>query len=45
MRDLDVQILTETTARLLVEANYRIPPDINEEIGAQDPQERPRRSA
>ncbi len=28
MRDLDVRILTETTARLLVEANYRIPPDI-----------------
>ena len=28
MRDLDVQILTETTAQLLVEANYRIPPDI-----------------
>ena len=28
MRDLDVRILTETTARLLVESNYRIPPDI-----------------
>jgi len=28
VRDLDVKILTETTARLLVEANYRIPPDI-----------------
>ena len=28
MRNLDVRILTETTARLLVEANYRIPPDI-----------------
>lgn len=28
MRDLGVKILTETTARLLVEANYRIPPDI-----------------
>ena len=29
MRDLDVRILTETTARLLVEANYRIPPDFS----------------
>lgn len=28
MRTLDVQVLTTTTARLLVEANYRIPPDI-----------------
>src|SRR5688572_23760388 len=28
VRDLDVKILTETTARLLVEANYQIPPDI-----------------
>ena len=28
MRDLDVAILRETTAQLLVEANYRIPPDI-----------------
>jgi fumarate hydratase subunit alpha len=28
MRSLDVKVLTDTTARLLVEANYRIPPDI-----------------
>jgi fumarate hydratase subunit alpha len=28
MRTLDVQLLTDTTARLLVDANYRIPPDI-----------------
>jgi fumarate hydratase subunit alpha len=28
MRTLDVAALTETTARLLVDANYRIPPDI-----------------
>lgn len=28
MRSLDVSLLTETVARLLVEANYRIPPDI-----------------
>jgi len=28
VRDLDVKILTETTARLLVEANDQIPPDI-----------------
>ncbi|PYR38556.1 MAG: fumarate hydratase [Acidobacteria bacterium] len=28
MRTIDVQVLTDTTARLLVDANYRIPPDI-----------------
>jgi fumarate hydratase subunit alpha len=28
MRTLDVRVLTATTARLLVEANYQIPPDI-----------------
>ena len=28
MRTLDVQVLTDTTARLLIESNYRIPPDI-----------------
>jgi fumarate hydratase subunit alpha len=28
MRTLDVQVLTDTTERLLIEANYRIPPDI-----------------
>src|SRR5262245_22171072 len=28
MRTLDVRVLTDTTARLLVEANYQIPPDI-----------------
>ena len=28
MRTIDVAVLTETTARLLVDANYRIPPDI-----------------
>ena len=28
MRTMDVAVLTDTTARLLVEANYKIPPDI-----------------
>jgi fumarate hydratase subunit alpha len=28
MRTFDVRVLTDTTARLLVEANYQIPPDI-----------------
>jgi fumarate hydratase subunit alpha len=28
MRTIDVQVLTDATARLLVDANYRIPPDI-----------------
>jgi fumarate hydratase subunit alpha len=28
MRTLDVQVLTDTTERLLIDANYRIPPDI-----------------
>lgn len=28
MRTIDVRVLTETTASLLVDANYRIPPDI-----------------
>jgi fumarate hydratase subunit alpha len=28
VRTIDVHVLTETTARLLVDANYRIPPDI-----------------
>jgi fumarate hydratase subunit alpha len=28
MRALDVQVLTDMTERLLIEANYRIPPDI-----------------
>ncbi|MBM3771521.1 MAG: fumarate hydratase [Acidimicrobiia bacterium] len=34
MRTLDVRVLCDTTARLLVEANYQIPPDILEALRA-----------
>ncbi len=39
MRTLDVGLLRETTARLLVEANYRIPPDILDALRAAVSQE------
>lgn len=34
MRTLDVQVLTDTTERLLIEANYRIPEDILDALRA-----------
>lgn len=34
MRTLDVQVLADTTERLLIEANYRIPPDILDALRA-----------